>query len=204
MRHALLALMMLLTSLPAMAAGHVGSITRIQARASVNGTPATLATPIHSGDIISTTTDGRVEVTFLDDSRLTVGGGSWLTVDSYTYSSGDKPGEALLRLAKGAFRMITSAVVDANPDRFNIVTPLAAIGIRGTDFWGGFLQPDELDVIMLEGRGVVVTSKGGSRLIPAAGLGLTVFDSSQAPDPPTTWSDEKLSRAFSTITFRHP
>lgn len=201
-RAVFLILFTLLIAQPALAADPVGSITRIQDRVSVNGQRASLKTPIHSGDVIATDVMGRVEVTFKDATILTVGGDSWFTIDSYSYSSDAPTGEALLTLAKGAFRMVTSTIIDEHPENLKITTPLASIGIRGTDFWGGFLSADALDVVMLDGKGVEVTTKAGPLLIDKPGYGLTVSDSSRLPHSLKQWGAEKLGRATATVTFQ--
>lgn len=193
--------MVLLTAPGYAASKSIGTITRIQAGAEINGTPVNNNAPVHAGDIITTNETGRVSVTFKDDSLLTVGGSSEFIIDSFAYSDDDSAKEALLRLTKGAFRIITSTVVDTDPENFKVITPLATIGIRGTDFWGGFLTADELDVIMLKGKGVIVTTEGGTATIDTPGFGLTVPDPTKAPLPPKQWGHTKVSRATATVTF---
>ena len=84
----------------------------------------------------------------------------------------------------------------ANPT-FEVRTPIAIIGVRGTVFWGGFIFGDNtLDVAMLKGKGVYVTNGEGTTEIPEAGLALTVVDG-EAPGAPESWPAPKLNRALS-------
>lgn len=195
-------LTLILTASAANAEPKVGTVSRVQASALINNRPATPNEAIHQTDIITTDADGRIAITFLDGSVLTVGGDSEMVIDTYSYNADPTLGEALLTLSKGAFRMVTSTVVDAAPESFAIRTPLATLGIRGTDFWGGFLLPDTLDVIMLDGKGVIVTTQGGTVVIEKPGFGVTVPDKDTLPQNLKKWGAVKLGKAVQTITFK--
>lgn len=180
----------------------IGTITRVQKAAFVNDNPAIRTGTVRPNDTITTDADGRVEITFKDGSVLTVGGGSEMRIDHFSYDPAPTLGKALLTLTRGAFRMVTSAIVDANPEEFAIRTPLATIGIRGTDFWGGFLSAEVLDVIMLKGTGVAVTTRGGTVVIEEPGFGVTVPETGIPPQNLTKWDTQKLGRAVQTVTFK--
>ncbi|MGH8446844.1 MAG: hypothetical protein ACREVL_16350, partial [Solimonas sp.] len=42
---------------------------------------------------------------------------------------------AFLRLLKGGFRTVSGLIGKANPDEYRVTTPVATIGIRGTDYY---------------------------------------------------------------------
>lgn len=179
----------------------VGKIVRLKEAAYVNGKPAQRLGAIRKGDVITTNQDGRVEITFIDDTILTVGGASEFIIDEFSFGGPDSTQKALLKLTKGAFRAVTSAVIDKAPENFVVKTPLATIGIRGTDFWGGFLEADTLDVVMLDGKGVAVTTKGGTVVIDKPGYGLTVPTTDIPPQNLKKWGPAKLGRAVKTVSF---
>ncbi|MDC0335604.1 FecR family protein [Pseudodesulfovibrio sp.] len=180
----------------------IGTITRIQTSAMVNGKQLLRGNAIHTHDVIATDAGGRVEITFVDKTTLVVGGSSEFLIDAYSYDTDATLKKAAFKLTKGAFRMVTSALVDSAPENFTVTTPLATIGIRGTDFWGGFLSADTLDVIMLEGKGVHITTRGGTVLIDTPGFGVTVPDPTQPPLPPKKWGQPKVAKATATIEFK--
>jgi hypothetical protein len=68
---------------------------------------------------------------FEDKTRLVLGESSKMTIDQYVYS-GKKSG-LLFDLSHGMFRTVTGKIVEANPEGFNMRTPLATVGIRGSD-----------------------------------------------------------------------
>lgn len=89
--------------------------------------------PLYQGDILVTSEGSRVEILFKDDTRLSQGESSKISLDSYVYDedSDDKSG-LLLNMVEGTFRCVTGKIVDQNPDNFLLKSPLATLGIRGT------------------------------------------------------------------------
>lgn len=190
----------------------IGSVVRVQSSATVDGKKAVTGALVYTGTVLDTSDNGRIEVLFNDKTSLVVGGGSTFIIDNFTYATGERSNteKAAFRLTKGAFRMITSKLVDAFPDNFIIRTPLTSIGIRGTDFWGGYLTPQEFDIVMLEGKGVIVTTMGGVIELETPGEGVTVPDPVLHPEGfakaltlPTKkkWGPDKLARATATVVF---
>jgi hypothetical protein len=150
------------------------------------------------GDRISTAADSIADLRLRDGTLLTVGKGSELVLREFHLYK-QKPNVALFDLIKGAFRGITG-LISARPHRFEINTPVATIGIRGTTFWGGFgLSGDKLDVVMLEGHGVYVKNAAGEVDLNAPGQGTTVGNG-EVPAAAKTWPDAKVQRAIATIT----
>lgn len=68
-------------------------------------------------------------------------------IDDYVYAgSGSK---LLFRFAKGSFRAVTGKIVQQNPQGFNMQTPLATLGVRGSDVFA-LVQPGVEDIGALE------------------------------------------------------
>jgi len=151
-----------------------------------------------NGDKYQTDATSVVVLKLRDGSVITVGKDSEFVVNSYhLYKS--KPNEASFELIKGAFRSVTG-LISARPHRYEIKTSMATIGIRGTDFWGGFGLTDGLDVVMLDGHGVYVRDNDGNTVeLDKPGLGTTVLPG-QLPSDPKAWGDEKKAKAIATIT----
>ena len=91
--------------------------------------------PIRVGDKIETAEGGHVHIRFVDGGRLSVRPLSRLQVENYTRSV-DQPALTAIkfRLDEGVVRSITGSWGEAARDRFRLNTPVAAIGIKGTDF----------------------------------------------------------------------
>ena len=104
---------------------------------SADGTARVLerGAPIRVGDKIETAEGGHVHIRFVDGGRLSVRPLSRLQVENYTRSV-DQPALTAIkfRLDEGVVRSITGTWGEAARDRFRLNTPVAAIGIKGTDF----------------------------------------------------------------------
>ncbi len=155
--------------------------------------------PVCIGDIYVTDATSVAQLKLRDGSVITVGKGSEFKIKEYKIYK-NKPNVALFELAKGAFRIVTGYMVK-KPHRYEVKTVDATIGVRGTDFWGGFgLTKNGLDVIMLSGKGVYVTNNNAETVeLDADGFGTTII-SGAAPSLPKKWGEEKVAKAVATIT----
>ena len=91
--------------------------------------------PIYVGDRISTSSDGHVHVRFKDGALLSVRPNSSLLVEQYDYDP-RKPEDSTvkLNLEEGVARTISGEAAKGARENFRLNTPVAAIGVRGTDF----------------------------------------------------------------------
>jgi hypothetical protein len=180
----------------------VGSVNRTQGEARAEGQSPrafSVGSLIRFGDVVTTGAAARIEFTLADGTLVTMGERARLVIDEFVYDPARETGRASLNFVAGAFRMITGAI-GKQPDRPLLVrTPVATIGIRGTDFWGGPLD-DPLNVLVLEGSVAVTTPAGQVVLEP--GQGTNVAGPNTAPAAATIWSQERVARAVATISFQ--
>ena len=91
--------------------------------------------PVKVGDRIETEAGGHVHIRFVDGALLSVRPSSRLSIEDYRYDPQQSSQSAIkFRLDEGVVRSITGTWGDAARDRFRLNTPIAAIGIKGTDF----------------------------------------------------------------------
>lgn len=90
---------------------------------------------IRVGDSIHTELGGHVHLRFVDGALVSVRPSSRMQIQSYAYSA-DQPqaGAIKFKLEEGVMRSITGQWGGAARERFRLNTPLAAIGVKGTDF----------------------------------------------------------------------
>ena len=92
-------------------------------------------TAVRVGDRIETGAGGHVHLRFVDGARLSVRPLSRLQIENYSRSDEQSALTAIkFRLDEGVVRSITGAWGEAARDRFRLNTPVAAIGVKGTDF----------------------------------------------------------------------
>lgn len=156
---------------------------------------------VHSGDRVVTAAQARVVLRMNEGSTITLGGQTEFRFHHWQYQTGASTNEARLELVEGAFRFVTGLITRQAEPQLTVQTPAATLGIRGTDFWGGYLQPEVLDVLLLDSEHALEVRNGqGQVLIQASGQGVSV-QPGQAPSQPVRWSDEKRQRAVATVSL---
>ena len=109
---------------------------------------------IQVGDRVETTGNGHVHVRFVDNGVVSVRPESVLEVQAYRYDAQNPAvNEVRLRLDHGASRSISGAATELDKNRFRLNTPIAAIGVRGTDF---IVQTDTAGVRATVADGAIV------------------------------------------------
>ena len=90
---------------------------------------------VHVGDRVFTEAGGHVHVRFVDDALVSVRPSSTLDVVRYDYDA-TKPENSAVKfeLSEGVARAISGDAAKSARQRFRMNTPIAAIGVRGTDF----------------------------------------------------------------------
>ncbi len=87
------------------------------------------------GDRIETAANGHVHVRFIDNAAFSVRPDSVMEVQAYQYDAArPQSNEVRLKVANGVGRSISGLATEADKSRFRLNTPIAAIGVRGTDF----------------------------------------------------------------------
>lgn len=133
----------LLLHAPAMAAEAVGSVEAAKGQCRIIRGGDTLAAetggPVMLDDAVTTGPGAEMTIVFADETVLTLAESSRAAIDGYVYS--DDAANLLFKFTKGTFRTITGEIVKRNPEGFNMETPLATIGIRGSDVYA-VITPD--------------------------------------------------------------
>lgn len=95
---------------------------------------AAVGTPVMAGSKLKTGSSGSMGVTFKDNTVMSIGPNTELTVDEYLYA----PSKGKLKLgatmAKGTLAYLSGAIAKIKPDAVTVKTPTGTIGVRGTHF----------------------------------------------------------------------
>ena len=150
---------------------------------------ADLAFSIQSNDE-AITSNGRMAITFLDDSTVKLTEHSQLTIDEYIYDPDPSKSKMALTFGLGTARFITGKLGKIDKRNISLKTPTADIAIRGTDFTATvdelgrsliILLPDQYGVS--SGEIEVITAMGTVLLNkPYEATTVSVFES--APSKP--------------------
>lgn len=90
---------------------------------------------VYIGDVITTRSNGHAHFHFVDDARLSLRPNSRLTLHTYAFNPA-APTQSRIRfdLETGGVRAVSGQGAESARDNYRFNTPLAAIGVRGTDF----------------------------------------------------------------------
>jgi len=116
---------------------------------------------VDPGDTLRTGAGGRVQIHFTDGAYVSLQPGSEFAVKDYNFEGRTDGSErGFFSLARGAMRAVTGLIGRVNRNRYQIATPTATIGIRGT---GGRIE------ILGDGSTLIAGTSGIWTLSNAAG-----------------------------------
>jgi len=150
--------------------GEVMFVSGKAARVQKDGqsTPVTKGMTLVEGDRIKTDADSHVYVRMRDGGLLVVRPSSELHVDVWRYDPA-KPQDSQIKytLDSGVARHVSGDAAHAARDKFRFNTPMAAIGVRGTDFT--VLAAPSVTRVSVQSGGVVVNSFGDGCRVDGVG-----------------------------------
>ena len=166
---------------------NIGDISELNGSAQiVRNKPldATLEFAIQSNDE-AITSNGRMAITFLDDSIVKLTEHSQLLIDEYIYDPDPSKSKMALTFGLGTARFITGNLNRIDKQNIQLKTPTANIAIRGTDFTA---TVDELgrsliillpDALGLSSGEIIVTTAMGTVTLnkPYQATTVSVFES---------------------------
>ena len=90
---------------------------------------------INEGDVLETGADGHLHIKLVDGGLFILRPSTQSVVEHYSLSPAD-PSLPRMRIVvtHGTVRSVTGAWAKAAPKHFRLNTPVAALGVRGTDF----------------------------------------------------------------------
>ena len=168
-------------------AADIGGISELNGSAQIvrdKPLDATLQFAIQSNDE-AVTTNGRMAITFLDDSTVKLTEHSQLIIDEYIYDPDPSKSKMALTFGLGTARFITGNLNRIDKQNISLRTPTANIAIRGTDFTATvdelgrsliILLPDKFglssgEILVTTGMGTVTLNK------PYQATTVSVFES---------------------------
>lgn len=110
--------------------------------------PLAKGAKVFQEEVLVTGTTASAEIELLDKTKLAVGSSARIVLDKFVYDASAAPGSISINLAKGAFRFITGSSPKA---AYEIKTPTASMGVRGTIFDVYVADDGESAVLLHEG-----------------------------------------------------
>lgn len=95
---------------------------------------AQAGTAVQLGSLLKTDPAASMGVTFKDNTVMSFGPDTELTVDEYLYAPAQGELSLVTRLIKGSLNYVSGVIARLKPDAVSVKTPTGIIGVRGTQF----------------------------------------------------------------------
>jgi hypothetical protein len=112
---------------------------------------------VHQDEVIRTGDSSAARLIFADRTDFMVGAKSEVTLDKFIYDPGSNSGQLLIRATKGLMKFRTGRMASRS---YKLITPVATIGVRGTEFVVRVAEDGTTTVQVLSGEVIVVDNKG--------------------------------------------
>lgn len=91
-------------------------------------------TNVRQGDTIVTGDDGKMGITFQDETLISVGPNTQISVDEYVFEPAQGNLGFVARMTQGTMQFISGVIAKLSPEKVALRTPTGTIGVRGTRF----------------------------------------------------------------------
>lgn len=91
-------------------------------------------TEVSIGSQIKTAPGASLGITFKDNTVMSFGPDTEMTVDAYLYAPAQGQLQLGTSLAKGSLNYVSGVIAKLKPDAVTVKTPSGIIGVRGTQF----------------------------------------------------------------------
>ena len=161
-----------------------------------NHLPVTRKEKLYKADQILTGRNSAIELKMLDGSFINLGELADMYIEELVYDPIKKDGFMDLKVAVGAFRIVSGSIAKLGPDLMQLKIPVATIGIRGTGLVG------KASPVGAENWVILVKDPDGhvGELVVQNTVGITIL--SKASEGVTMiYPDRKLARKKYTKRF---
>jgi hypothetical protein len=160
----------------------VASAVKNKVEGSAGGTRAlSTGSSVFAREVVRTGDQSTAQLLFLDETSLSIGPQSEVTLDRFVFDPNRGAGSVVLNATKGALRFVSGS---QQPSSYQIRTPVATIGVRGTifDCYVGVGKDGPFAIIILvEGaltaNGQTLSKAGQALIFKKGGVQQVTWDS---------------------------
>lgn len=172
--------------------------------------PVVIGTAIHTGDEVRSGQPGRAVFVFDDDSVLVIGDNSRIRIVEHQFQPGGSAIRSIIELLQGKIRALVSEYYGGANATYEIQTPSALAGVRGTEFVAAYDPVAEVtDVVGVTGTVRVASPSAPAARGAAAARGvamvgpheLTTVAKGELPTPPRYIPDTKFRGYLDGLEF---
>lgn len=148
-------------------------------------------------EVISTKADSASKIRFPDDTLLTVGPDSKVTIDAFVYDPASKNSKMVVNATLGVARFVTGKMGSA---AYQIKTPTTTIGVRGTVLTVTVDEDGTTSAVVEEGA-ILVQGQTGEPVEVTEGLSTTAEPGEPASEPAPPDADVEADVADMDVTL---
>ena len=104
---------------------------------------------IFFGDTVISNQNSNAQILFLDQTILTLGEDTELTIDEFIYDPNSHDGSFVSNVKSGTVKIITGQISKKNPENLEVKFPSGTLGARGTEFVVLAENKNESTVVLL-------------------------------------------------------
>ena len=92
-------------------------------------------TRLQQSDVLRTGIDGTVGITFADNTMMSAGPSSVISLDRFAFNSTTHEGRLDTSVRNGTLSVVSGKIAKQSPDAMTVKTPATILGVRGTEFY---------------------------------------------------------------------
>jgi hypothetical protein len=192
----------------------IGAVDKVAGNVTVvrNGVAVVLnnGDQIRKGDVIQTGANSQVSIVMVDGTALNLGASTRMAMNEFSFDANSTNNSSLLSLIQGSFAFVAGQV--APTGGLNIETPVATMGIRGTQ--GGAACADascsSVQTVATEGSYVLINRATG-QVLGTVTVGSAIQVSAAGPNQgpvvtfvPAANVDPQLTAMINTLAQNYP
>jgi hypothetical protein len=159
---------------------------------------ARLGAQVYPKDVIITGKDARAKIVMVDNNEINVSPESQIEIQHYEYDPSHGKKDVLLNVIYGKVRSKVEQKYDGRTSKFQIRTPSAVAGVRGTDFLTSYNRSSgDSRIVTFRGKvefGVPAPGGGIARSVFVTPGQTAVSMAGRAPTPPAAIPQTDLAR----------
>ena len=113
--------------------------------------PAKMNDGVQVGDVIRTKSLSKAQITFIDNSLLTLSQEARIAIDEFKFEPSQGKRQAVLEIFQGLALAVVNKIIKIEEPDFVIKTQTAIVGVRGTEI-GMRNQPNSSTILNFQGR----------------------------------------------------
>ncbi len=167
-----------------------------------------LGDQVFQGDILESGPQGNVGILLADETTFAMGPEGRMVLDEMIYDPATQQGSVSMSVLQGVFTFVSGQVAKTDPDAMTLDTPVATIGIRGTQVGLDIRDGENLNVHLMEERfgfvgEVVVVNDAGVQVLNDANAFTSVASFDSAPSPFQIVGIEDILSSYQEETLRY-